>query len=209
LANVRYWLTNVDLPEETPALPGMRLLKRVGPVRDGLGSTLYVYELAEDNPASWMTPVIVKAPPAPILTTVLDPRFDVTRAALFDSSANVPAVQMSELPPPLTTITRVTRYDPGRITIRLDQPAPAGSALIVSENYYPGWTATVDGKPTPVGRADYTLIGVALPAGGRVVDLRFGEESFELGKTFTLVALGVTGLLIVGGVATERRRPRG
>jgi len=59
----------------------------------------------------------------------------------------------------------------------------------VSENYYPGWTATADGKAAIIGRADMTLIGVELPAGARKIELRFASAPFETGKTVTLAAL--------------------
>jgi uncharacterized membrane protein YfhO len=89
----------------------------------------------------------------------------------------------------------------------LSAPAPAGAALVVSENYYPGWRATVDGKPDPaIGRADYALIGVALPAGARHVELTFDDPAFESGKKVTLAALFIAFLLTAGGIAAERMR---
>ncbi|HET7549949.1 MAG TPA: YfhO family protein, partial [Gemmatimonadaceae bacterium] len=108
---------------------------------------------------------------------------------------------------PLTIEANVTRYDPGHISVRLDAAAPAGSALVVSENYYPGWRATVDGEPAAVGRADYVLIGVALPAGARSIDLTFQSESYERGKTITLVAIALSILgVLVGSWSTLTRR---
>ena len=41
----------------------------------------------------------------------------------------------------------------------------------MSENYYPGWTAPVDGRPAATARADYTLMGVTLPAGDASLEL--------------------------------------
>jgi len=98
------------------------------------------------------------------------------------------------------------RYDPGHLTFRLDRPAPDGASLIVSENYYPGWQATVDGKPAPLGRADYTLIGVPLPAGGTTVDLEYHNPVFGWSSTLTLVAMIGSVLWCVGAFASERRR---
>ena len=136
-----------------------------------------------------MAPAIVKATDEEMLGTVLDPRFDVRRAALFDTAAAVTSVELQTLPSALPINARTTRYDPGAIDVELDQPAPNGSALIVSENYYPGWSATVDGKPANIGRAQMTLIGVELPQGARKIELRFASEPYEKGKTVTLGAL--------------------
>ena len=183
LMNIRYVLTDA----ENLGVPG--LTKVVGPVRNAYGTTVYLHQMAEDHPAAWITPAIVKATDEEMLGTVLDPRFDVRRAALFDTAASVNAVQLQSLPAALAIKARTTRYDPGAIDVELDQPAPNGSALIVSENYYPGWSATVDGKPANIGRAQMTLIGVELPEGVRKVELRFASKPYETGKTVTLGAL--------------------
>jgi uncharacterized membrane protein YfhO len=100
----------------------------------------------------------------------------------------------------------VTAYKPGAATIELDGPAPAGSALVVSENYYPGWRATVDGRPATVGRADVSLIGVELPAGARRVELAFENGPYKTGRAVTWVAVAVALLLWIGGVLVSRRR---
>jgi len=103
----------------------------------------------------------------------------------------------------------VTRYDPGHIEVQLDQPAPAGAALMVSENYYPGWTATVDGKLAAVGRADFTLIGVELPAGARNVELTYGSATYERGRVITLIAVLAALVALAAGLVLERGRRRG
>lgn len=196
LMNVRYILTDA----EDLGVPGLNRV--VGPVRNAYGTTVYLYQMADENPAAWVTPAIVKATDEEMLATVLDPRFDVRRAALFDTGSTVTAVQLTTMPQPTPVKARTTRFDPGAIDVELDQPAPAGSALIVSENYYPGWTATVDGKAANIGRADMTLIGVELPAGARSITLRFTSAPYETGRKITLGALllaiswwGVAGIL--------------
>ena len=202
LANVRYLLTAAP---ESP-IPGSTRL--VGPVRNAAGSTVYLYSIPGDNPPAWVAPVIVKAPDDVALATIMNPGYtDVRRAAIFDTSAKVTAqAVVKTLPAPLQLTANVTRYDPGHITITLSEPAPAGSALVVSENYYPGWTATVDGKPAPTGRVNFVLIGVELPAGARQVELRFASAPYETGEGVTLASAGLAMLLIAGGAVADRRR---
>jgi len=106
----------------------------------------------------------VKAGDDAVLATVLDPRFDVGRVALFDSASTAPTQPVpTQLPAALDLRPRVTSRTAGRITVSLDRPAPAGAALVVAENFYPGWTARVDGREAPVARVDFTLLGVPLP----------------------------------------------
>jgi uncharacterized membrane protein YfhO len=76
----------------------------------------------------------------------------------------------------------------------------------VSENFYPGWKATVDGKPARIGRADYTMIGVELPAGARSVELDFTSPTYERGKVITWIAIVLGFLALAAGALRDRRR---
>jgi hypothetical protein len=200
LMNVRWILTDADTL-------GVPTLKRVvGPVTNAFGTRVSLFELTDPHPAAWVAPAIVKATDEEMLGTVLDPRFDVRRAALFDTAASVNAVQLTTLPAALAINARATRFDPGAIDIELDQPAPNGSALIVSENYFPGWTVMIDGKPGTTARAQMTLIGVELPAGARKVELRYTSQPYQTGKTVTLGALALALAWLGGGAMLGKVR---
>jgi len=199
LYNVRYVLSNAELKD---------LPKVVGPTKTAAGTTVYLYRYPGDNPPAWVATAIVKAPDDQVMATVLHPRFDPRTVALFDTSAKVTPQNITTIPPPATITARVPRLDPGAIDVVLDAPAPAGSALVVSENFYPGWKATVDGKPAVTGRADYTLIGVPLPEGARRIELRFESAPYETGKTVTLIAIALGLLWSAAGLVAERRRGR-
>jgi hypothetical protein len=202
LTNTRYLLTNIP---ELPFIGNTTLAK--GPVVNASGDTVYLYRLNSENPYSWVTPVAVKAPDEQVLATILNSRFDITRAALFDTSANVAVAQgVQSLPNPLAIKTSVRHYEPGRVQIDLSAPAPEGSSLVVSENYYPGWVASVDGKPARIGRADYTMIGVELPQGARSVELNFTSPTYEKGKMITWVAIALGFLMLGAGMWRDRRR---
>jgi len=199
LTNAQFFLTNSDsLP-----IPGAQRV--AGPTRDAAGTTLFLYRLPGENRFAWVAPVIVKAPDDQVLATVLDTRFDVRRAALFDTAAAVKGRDVSTLPDPLPVKVTTTRYEPGSFTVSLDTPAPEGSALIVSENYYPGWKATIDGRTATLGRADYSLIGVALPAGARTIQLSFDSAPYHTGKAITLAALALSAVWWLAGAFMERR----
>jgi membrane protein YfhO len=201
LTNTKYFLT--DIPQ-LPFVGNTTLVK--GPVRNASGDEVYLYRLNAENPYSWVTPVAVKAPDDQVLATVLNPRFDAKRAALFDTSANVAASKgVQTLPPALSITTSVRHYEPGKVQIDLGAPAPQGSSLVVSENYYPGWKATIDGKPGRIGRADYTFIGVELPQGARSIELIFTSPSYARGKVITWIAIALGLLMLVAGIWRDRR----
>lgn len=200
LLNVRYLLTDAD----TVPIEGARKLK--GPVKNAAGSTEYLYELPGENPFAWVAPVIVKAGDAPVLATVIDARFNAAQAALVDSAAPVVGPPITTLPAPTGIAVHTAGYAPGHIALQLAKPAPAGSALVVSENYYPGWKATADGKDALVVRTDYSLMGVVLPAGATRVELTFTSPAYERGKMLTLLALGLSVIAIAAGMVVGRRR---
>jgi uncharacterized membrane protein YfhO len=130
----------------------------------------------------------------------------VKRAALFDTSAKVRAsVGVQALPAPISVTTSVNHYEPGKVRIDLSAPAPEGASLVVSENYFPGWKATVDGRAAPIARADYTFIGVELPAGARSVQLDFTSTAYERGKAVTWTAILIGFLMLAAGAWRDRR----
>jgi hypothetical protein len=88
---------------------------------------------------------------------------------------------------PLGTLGTADVIDrrPGALQIRTRGESDA--FLVLSEVFYPGWEATLDGRTTPILRADYTLRGIYVPAGEHHVSLRYRPRSFRIGA-------GVTGL---------------
>lgn len=206
LTNSRFLYTNL------PELPIEGAERLAGPTRNAAGSEVFLYRLPGEQPYAWVVPLRVKAEDEQTLATVLDPRFDLQRAAIFplESSVEAPrADQATELPGPLQGIrTRVTRYAPGDVEIAIEGEVPAGATLLVSENYYPGWRAEVDGQPAAMDRADYVISGVVLPAGARTVHLRFDNDTVHTGQTVTLLAVLASVLWAVAGFVRERRSAR-
>jgi hypothetical protein len=181
------------------------LTKMLGPVRNAAGTIVYLYRLPGDNPAAWVANGIVRGTDEQAQATVLDPGFNPTRATIVDTSAHVETVDPAKLVAGPAIPVTIGRYDAGAISLKLASPAPAGSALVVAENYFPGWTASVDGKAAAVVRADFNLIGVILPAGANAVDLTFADPAYRSGKMVTFVALAIALLVLIGGVFAQRQ----
>jgi hypothetical protein len=201
LTNARFFYTN------TAEIPFKGATLVAGPVRNAAGTMTYLYQLPGDHPAAWIAPLVVQLDDATTKATVLNPQFDIRRVAIFDSSSTVPSKPVnSPLPPAVGFGVSVDRYESGAIDLTLQGAAPEGSALVVSENFYPGWTATVDGKPAAIGRADFTLIGVGLPAGARKVELRFASAPVRTGGIITIAALLAAIALWLAGALADRRR---
>jgi len=76
---------------------------------------------------------------------------------------------------------RLTAYSPNELRYHTD--TRDGAVAVLSEVYFPwGWHAEIDGAEVPVGRVNYLLRAVTLPAGSHTLTMRFAPQS-----------LGVTG----------------
>jgi hypothetical protein len=81
----------------------------------------------------------------------------------------------------------VTVYQPQYIAV--EARAQGRSLLVVSEMWYPGWQARVDGEYAPVYRVDHALRGVALTAGAHRVELVYAPRPFRWGAGISALAL--------------------
>lgn len=96
----------------------------------------------------------------------------------------------------------VTHY--GSNEIILQAQADAAGYVVLSEVWYPGWRATVNGQPAPVLRANYALRAVPVPAGESSVHLWFAPAPWRWG--WIAFAAGVALLLGVWGVGRWQGR---
>ncbi|MBI5529809.1 MAG: YfhO family protein [Deltaproteobacteria bacterium] len=81
---------------------------------------------------------------------------------------------------------RVDRFRPGGIRINTDFALPG--YLVVNEAHYPGWKASVDGEETRLFRANGAFMGVAVPAGNRVVELSFDPPRQKIANSVSLAS---------------------
>ncbi|NLF72346.1 MAG: YfhO family protein [Candidatus Anammoximicrobium sp.] len=95
---------------------------------------------------------------------------------------------------------RIVGYAPAQVTIEAELNAPG--YLVLTDTYYPGWTATVDGRPAPVVPANILFRAVALPPGRHVVQFQYATPGAKAGAFTTLMTL----LLILMAVRNNRQR---
>ena len=81
-------------------------------------------------------------------------------------------------------------------SFQLKVDAENDSVLVVSQTYYPGWRAWVDGQEAQIVPADYALTGIAVTAGSHDVRFAYRPGSFWIGLAVTAVALLAVGVLL-------------
>ena len=107
----------------------------------------------------------------------------------------------SDLP---ASLAQITDYSSTSVTILAQ--AKQDGLLVLSDQYYPGWRAYMDGQPAEIVRVNQIMRGVLLPAGDHQIVFRFQPESLHLGFWLSLAGLVVCiGLWVAGKVTFSRR----
>jgi Bacterial membrane protein YfhO len=81
----------------------------------------------------------------------------------------------------------VSKYSPSNVSISADMSC--NGMVVLSDTYFPGWYASVDGRPAQIYEVDLALRGVAVPQGSHVVTFRYRPRSVYWGAGLTLAGL--------------------
>lgn len=188
--NIRYVVSMAQLP-----LPGWRLVHE--------GPSALIYENPAATPRAWLVPeveVVTEADAAP--ERMLEPGWEPLRTAfVYDA-----------LPAGLGTgalqgDAAVTSYEQDRIVVRATASRPA--LLVLADNYYEGWDATVDGADTPILRVNHTFRGVVVPAGEHEVVFTFRPAGLMAGLWIYLAVLAALAAYGAWAAWIAWREPRG
>lgn len=91
---------------------------------------------------------------------------------------------------------KILKYLPNEITLSVRQPK--NGYLVLSDTYYPGWKAYVDGESTKIFRANYLMRAIKLSEGNHNVVFRYEPLSFRIGLYITLISLCVGIMICLG-----------
>ena len=146
-------------------------------------------------------------PKLDILHAMHDGTFNPRDVMYFDEAPkDMPALTTTPIDTAAETLT--IDYKDQDITIH---SKTAGNRLIfMSDAWYPDWTATVDGKSTPIYRADYAFRAFVAPAGTHEIKLTYYDAKYVLGRTISLttnaLALIAFGIGITSFTYSKRKK---
>ncbi len=95
---------------------------------------------------------------------------------------------------------RIVSYGPESVEIEVELAAPG--YLVLTDAWYPGWGATVNGEPALIYRADVLFRAVAVDAGPHRVVFTFRPVSLRIGAGVSLAGLVV--LIVVAALALSK-----
>jgi hypothetical protein len=153
------------------------------------GPDARIYDNPRALPRAWVAGSALRVPDP--LGVTLAPNVDLRRTAVLqDVAAPVPAGTGGS--------AAITRYADDHVTIR----SRGSGMLVLSDTWYPGWHAQVDGHDAKIERVDYLLRGVRVGPGAHTVEMTYRPLSFRIGWIVSLL----TALALALAVIRARRR---
>ena len=140
--------------------------------------------------------VVERIFPLDQLAVLSSDTFDLATTAVVGRIPSVlaPPVVRAEGSEAVAPTAEVVTYEPERIAVRVSTDRPR--LLVFSEVSYPGWIASVDGRPAPVITTNFAFRGVVVPAGANRVVLEFEPLSLVAGAVLSVGALGFVTLVV-------------
>ncbi len=195
ILGVKYIVESKVNPSKIPIPPGIRF-----PASD---FSLYfenegwrIWEYKKVLPRAFVASnVIVRKERQSIVDVLMDPKTDLGNTIVLEEDIG----QGNRADQIFNSEATIVDYQPERVTIKAKTSARGW--LFLSDTYYPGWKAFVDGKESKIYRADYTFRAVSVPAGEHSVAFVYQPDSLRWGIMIT----GVAFLLYLGTMVFLRK----
>jgi hypothetical protein len=178
LMNVRYVVDERDISG-----PGLALAFAEGETQ--------IFEMGDPLPRAWfVSQTETIADPEQALARLASDTFDLGKTAILAAPL--------ELSPPEVGTSTFTLITLTPTTLLAEVETSSQQLLVISQIYYPGWQATLNGQPVEVRRVNVIQQGIVVPAGKHTVQLFFYPGSFWWGSLLSGVGLLLWMLLFWG-----------
>ncbi len=133
-----------------------------------------------------------------VIPAMLDPTLAPHTTAVLESPLPLPEPTGAAS----SATCRIVDYAPSRVVIDVECGAPG--VVVLTDQFDPGWRATLDGEHASIVRADYLFRGVRIPEAGRHrIEMTYAPTSFRLGAW--LGAFGLVGWVVALAIGRRRR----
>ena len=188
---LRGWLANPD-PAEHPVFYDVAAVATI--VRPRRGQAV-PHHNEDALPRAYRVEAATQATQAEAFLHIRDGSFDFHRGVLLEGE--IPA-NFLEPNPRSATPARIVSHEPERVEI--EAGADRAAWLVLTDTFYPGWIAEVDGARRPILRANGLYRAVRVEAGDQTVVFRYQPASLRLGLAVSCVSvLAIFGILVLGG----------
>jgi len=148
---------------------------------------LYLYKNLEVLPRAYIVGSYGLAKRKDVLSALADKKYDPKKFVVLEEDPKIKGGQAYKE-------AKIKEYKPNEILIEAELIKPG--LLILSDAYYPGWKAYVDGKESKIYRANYMFRSIVLDKGKHEVRFVYDPLSFKIGAFISLIT--ILGLAIAG-----------
>lgn len=120
-----------------------------------------------------------------ILTQMFSSTFNFTNSVILEESPNFDKNNLNNA----TSKIKQISYTPNNSLFETN--TSDNSLLILTDNYYPGWKAYVDGRETKIYRANYTFRALVVPSGIHTVKFSYEPDSVKIGIAISLISMSL------------------
>jgi hypothetical protein len=145
------------------------------------------------------------------LVTVNSPTEELAKVAEIDTR-NTAVIDVSKFTKPdfsydsASTIQLVTQTPD---YMKYEAETQTNSLAVFSEIYYPkGWTATIDGKESPIIRVNYVLRALEVPAGKHTIEFKFAPKAYTIGNKVTTASSWILIVVFLGCLGWSFRKEK-
>lgn len=157
---------------------------------------VWIYENPNVAPRAFLVHHIEQRSEDEVLTALHAPDFNWYHSAVMVTPLpDEWQSQLSDAPIRTASSVTITSYQSQQVDIHVD--TPAAGLLVLSDSFYPGWKATVDGQATPVYQVNHALRGVFVPFGAHEIQFRFRSKTLRTAVFIATLSLLATAVLII------------
>lgn len=146
-----------------------------------------IYRNRKCLPRAFMVRDFIVTPGEKVLDVLCSKEIDLATTIVLEEE---PPIQKAAMKAPTHNAddrVSIEKYAPNHIVITAQ--TSQGGLLFLSDVYYPGWKAFVDGEETKIYRANYTFRSVCLGPGDHRVEFRYRPTSFLVGAIVSVAAV--------------------
>jgi len=130
-----------------------------------------------------------------LIDALYSPSTDLANTVLLEEKP-----QFSVADGPANATVDINKYEPESVTLTVQ--SDRDGLVFLSDTYYPGWNATVDGKEAKIYRANFVFRAVVVPRGSHTITFIYDPLSWKIG-----VAVSTGSLVgLIGYIALTLRR---
>jgi hypothetical protein len=162
-------------------------------------SGMKVYQRDDAFPRVWAGHKLEQVPDQRAANTTISQRLPEFRnmAVMETAPPKLEACDSSQ--------ARIVEYLPDRVAIEAEMNCTG--MVVLSDTYFPGWRAQVDGQRVPIHKVNGVFRGVVAPRGKHVITMQYRPASVALGALLTL--LGAAGALVAAARTRWDKEPIG